>query len=112
LGAMAGLALTFIAGEMLFNALEIPVVGLIVFMIIIVGIVGKIAMPFKIPSTLFAIIAGTVIAYVLGYSSITEVREGLAQFGFYPMIPSLSSVEGLGLLFGSAGTILAVVLPI
>src|SRR5699024_11932998 len=28
LGAMAGLALTFIAGEMMFNTLEIPVVGL------------------------------------------------------------------------------------
>jgi len=112
LGALAGLALTFIAGEMMFNTLEIPVVGLVVFMIIIVGIIGKIAMPFNIPSSLFAIIIGTVVAYALGYASFGEIKDGFANFGVYPFIPTLASFEGLGLLFGSAATLLAVVLPI
>lgn len=112
LGALAGLALTFIAGEMMFNTLEIPVVGLIVFMILIVGIVGKITMPFKIPASLLAIIVGTILAYVLRQVSIGEISDGLSQFGFYPFIPTLASIEGIRLLFGSASTIFAVVLPI
>lgn len=112
LGALAGLALTFIAGEMMFNTLEIPVVGLVVFMIIIVGIVAKVAMPFNIPASLFAIIVGTVLAYVLGYAGIDGIREGLSQFGLYSFLPTIAGFEGLGLLFGSAATMLAVVLPI
>lgn len=112
LGALAGLALTFIAGEMMFNTLEIPVVGLVVFAIIIVGIIGKVAMPFRIPSTLFAIIIGTVLAYVLGYATMNGISEGLSQFGFYPILPTFASVEGFTLLFGSAITVFAVVIPI
>lgn len=37
LGAVAGVALTFIAGEMLFKTLEMPIIGLLVLGIIIVG---------------------------------------------------------------------------
>ena len=40
LGAVAGVALTFIAGEMLFKTLEMPVIGLLVLGIIIVGLVA------------------------------------------------------------------------
>ncbi|OZU87804.1 uracil permease [Virgibacillus indicus] len=112
LGALAGLALTFIAGEMMFNTLQIPVIGLVVLAIIIVGIIGKIAMPFKIPATLFAIIVGTLLAYILGYAKLSGVTEGLSQLGFYPFLPTLATIEGLGLLFGTAATIFAVVLPI
>ncbi|MFD1361461.1 NCS2 family permease [Lentibacillus salinarum] len=112
LGTLAGLAFTFIAGEMMFNTFEIPVVGLVVFMLLIVGIFAKIAMPFNIPTSLFAIVAGTVLAYVLGYVGVDEIREGLSQFGIYSFIPTLAGFEGMGLLFGSAASILAVVLPI
>lgn len=112
LGALAGLALTFIAGEMMFNTLNMPVVGFIVLAIIIVGLIGKVAMPFKIPTSLFAIIIGTVLAYVLGQASIDGITEGFAQFGFYPFLPTIAGIEGMGLLFGAAATIFAVVLPI
>ena len=43
LGAVAGVALTFIAGEMLFKTLEIPVIGLLVLAIIIVGLVARVS---------------------------------------------------------------------
>ncbi len=112
LGALAGLALTFIAGEMMFNTLQIPVVGLVVLAIIIVGIIGKIAMPFKIPASLFAVIIGTVLAYLFGYEKLDGISEGLSQFGFFPFLPTLATIEGMGLLFGTAVSIFAVVLPI
>lgn len=112
LGTVAGLALTFIAGEMLFNTFEIPVIGLVSLAIIALGFIGKLSMPFKIPASLFAIIIGTILAFTLGYQDFGNISEGLAQIGFYMYVPSLASFEGLLLLFGSMTTILVVVIPI
>lgn len=112
LGALAGVALTFIAGELLFRTFQMPVVGLVVLAIILVGIVGKLAMPFNIPASLFAIIIGTVLAFTLGYSNPSQISEGLAHLGFYPILPTLAPFEGLGLLFTTFIGLLAVILPI
>lgn len=112
LGALAGVALTFIAGEMLFNTLEMPVVGLFVLAVILVGIVGKVALPFRIPASLFAIVIGTVLAFSLGYVEIGTIREGFNHLGFYPILPSLAVFEGFQYLFGGMIALLAVILPI
>ncbi len=112
LGALAGVAITFIAGEMLFNTFSIPVVGLVSLIIIIVGVIGKMAMPFKIPTSLFAVLIGTILAFVLGYQSPEKISEGLANVGFYPILPSLAPFEGMTYLFGSLIGLLAVILPI
>ncbi|QOY35978.1 NCS2 family permease [Anaerobacillus isosaccharinicus] len=112
LGALAGVALTFIAGEMLFRTFQMPVVGLLVLAIILVGLVGKVALPFKIPASLFAIVIGTVLAFTLGYSETSKISEGLANFGFYPILPTLGAFEGMSLLFGTMIALLAVILPI
>ncbi|GAA0455649.1 NCS2 family permease [Alkalibacillus silvisoli] len=112
LGALAGVALTFVAGEMLFNTFSIPVVGLVALVIIIVGVIGKIAMPFNIPPTLFAIVIGTTLAFTLGYQSTGQIAEGLANVGFYPLIPSLAAFDGMSYLFTALVGLLAVILPI
>ncbi|WP_100372557.1 uracil permease [Bacillus sp. FJAT-45037] len=112
LGALAGVALTFIAGEMLFNTFSIPVVGLVSLAIILVGVVGKIAMPFKIPASLFAVVIGTALAFALGYQSPTSISEGIANIGFYPILPSLAAFEGMTYLFGALIGLLAVLVPI
>src|SRR5699024_780534 len=75
LGTVAGLALTFIAGEMLFNTFEVPVIGLVSLAIIIIGFIGKISMPFKIPASLFAIITGTILAFVLGHQNLGSISD-------------------------------------
>lgn len=112
LGALAGIALAFIAGEMLFKTLEIPVVGLVVLAIVIVGIIGKISMPFNIPASLFAIIIGTVIAYGMGQSGFSQIKEGLGDIGFYPFLPTTAAFSGTALLFTTMTAVLAVVIPI
>jgi len=112
LGAIAGVALTFVAGEMLFNTFSIPVVGLVSLAIILVGIVAKVAMPFRIPASLFAVLAGTILAFALGYQSPGQISEGLANIGFYPILPTLAPFEGLTYLFGALIGILAVLIPI
>ncbi|WP_411954822.1 NCS2 family permease [Alkalibacillus sp. S2W] len=112
LGALAGVAITFVAGEMLFNTFSIPVVGLVTLMIIIVGVIGKVAMPFNIPVSLFAIVIGTVLAFTLGYQSPSQISEGLSNVGLYPILPTLAAFDGMTMLFTAMVGLLAVIIPI
>ncbi|MCQ9618060.1 hypothetical protein L1889_16420 [Paenalcaligenes niemegkensis] len=112
LGAVAGVALTFIAGEMLFKTLEMPIVGIVVLGIIILGLVGRVVMPFRISSTFFAIIIGTGLAYALGESDTKNFQDGFDYLGFYPPTFTMAPFEGMGLLFTTMVGILTVVLPI
>ena len=112
LGALAGVAFTFIGGELFFTTYEMPIVGLLVMGIIIIGLVAKKTMPFNIPTSLFAIIVGTVLAYLFGAVELSAIREGLDQLGFYPPMPTGAPITGLGYLFGGTAGLLAVVIPI
>lgn len=112
LGAVAGVALTFIAGEMLFKTLEMPIIGLLVLAIIIVGLVARVSMPFRLPTSLFAIIVGTTMAYLIGDAGTERFSDAFTHLGFYPLLPNLAWFEGLGLLLSSMLAVLTVVLPI
>lgn len=112
LGALAGVAFSVIGGQMFFHTYEAPIIGIFVLAIILVGLVAKKQMPFKIPASLFAIIIGTVLAYIFKEANISQVTEGLANVGFYPPLPSLTFIEGLQHLFGPMIGLLAVLLPI
>ncbi|WP_413380258.1 NCS2 family permease [Alkalihalobacillus sp. 1P02AB] len=112
LGALAGVALTFVAGEMLFHTFSVPVVGLVALAIIIVGIIGKVSMPFRIPTSLFAIIIGTLLAFLLGYQSISDFTNAFEHIGFYPFLPSIAFFEGFTYLFGALVGLFAVLIPI
>ncbi|QUH18602.1 NCS2 family permease [Alkaliphilus sp. B6464] len=112
LGALAGVAFSVIGGQMFFHTYEAPIIGIFVLAIILVGLVAKKQMPFKIPASLFAIIIGTVLAYTFREANIGQVTEGLANVGFYPPLPSLTFIEGLQYLFGPMIGLLAVLLPI
>ncbi|MBP5980175.1 MAG: NCS2 family permease [Halomonas sp.] len=112
LGAVAGVALTFIAGEMLFKTLEVPIIGLLVLAIIIVGLVARVSMPFKLPTSLFAIVVGTAMAYLIGDAGSERFSDAFTHLGFYPLLPNMAWFEGLGLLFSGMLAVLTVVLPI
>lgn len=112
LGALAGVAYSVIGGQMFFHTFEMPVIGIIALIIIIVGFIAKKSMPFKIPTSLFAIVIGTVLAYVLKQADPSQVVEGFSNFGFYPPIPDLAFLEGFKYLFGSMASLLPVIIPI
>jgi AGZA family xanthine/uracil permease-like MFS transporter len=69
-------------------------------------------MPLNIPSSLFAVIIGTILAFTLGYQSPAKISEGLANIGFYPLLPSLAAFDGMTYLFGTLIGLLAIILPI
>lgn len=112
LGALAGVAFAVIGGQMFFHTYESPIIGILVLVIILVGLVAKKQMPFKIPASLFAIIIGTVLAYTVREASFSQISEGLANVGFYPPLPSLTFIAGLKYLFGPMLGLVAVLLPI
>ncbi len=112
LGALAGVALTFIGGELFFKTFSMPAIGMLVLAIILLGLLAKVAMPFNIPASLFAVVIGTVLAYAMGKANPAAIGEGLSQVGFYPLLPTGAAFEGMGLLLGPMIGLLAVLLPI
>ncbi len=112
LGALAGVAFTFIGGELLFRVYEMPVVGIIVLAIILIGLISRKPMPFRIPTALFAIVIGTVLAYVLGQADPARITGAMQNVGFFPPLPSFGFVEGFGYLFGPLIGLLASIVPI
>ncbi len=112
LGALSGVALFFIAGELFFNTYEMPVAGMVSLAIILVGMISKKPMPFRIPSSVFAIVIGVVLAYSIGGAEVEEFRDGLLFFGFYPFLPSTAFLEGFSYLLGPMSQVITAILPI
>lgn len=112
LGALAGVAFSVIGGQMFFHTFESPIIGMLSLTLILIGFVGKKAMPFKIPTSLFAIIIGTVMAYTLGETSLSNLTVGFSSAGFYPPVPTLGMFEGFKYLFGPLISLLAIIIPI
>lgn len=112
MGALAGVAFSVIGGQMFFHTFESPVIGMLSLVIILIGFFGKKAMPLKIPTSLFAIIIGTVMAYALGETSVQSLTAGFSSAGFYPPLPTLGMFEGFRHLFGPLVSLLAIIIPI
>ncbi len=82
LGTLCGIALVFIGTVPLTMVFEEPLIGFVSLTIVMWGLVGRFKLPFNIPAGLLALICGTIIALLIGKSSINF--EGI---GFYPPIP-------------------------
>ncbi|MCP3999652.1 MAG: xanthine/uracil/vitamin C permease, partial [Gammaproteobacteria bacterium] len=82
LGTLCGIALVFIGVVPLTMVFEDPIIGFVSLTIVMWGLVGRFKLPFNLPAGLLALVAGTVIALILGKSSINF--DGV---GFYPPIP-------------------------
>lgn len=100
LGALAGVAFSVIGAQMFFHTYESPIIGIFVLTVILAGFIGRRSMPFKIPTSLFAIIIGTLLAYIVGESDPNLIAEGFSTVGFYPPLPTIAFVTGLKELFG------------
>ena len=112
LGALAGVAFAFIGGELFFKTFEMPIVGMLVLAIILIGLVTKRPIPFKIPASLFAIIIGTTLSYAIGQSDVSKITEGLSTVGFYLPLPTLGFIEGFSYLTSTMAGLFAILLPI
>lgn len=94
LGALAGLAITYIAMNPIGEVYTTPYIGLTTFAIVIVGWLALKKMPFNIPAGAFAIIIGTVLAWATGYMDAAALGNSFSDFGLSVPLPAL------GILFG------------
>ena len=112
LGALAGVAFTFIGGELFFKTFSMPLAGTVTLAIIFAGLVAKVTMPGRIPTSLLAILVGTSLAYLFGGANVAQIAAGAKSIGFYPPLPTFGGFEGLGALLTTQSALLAVVIPI
>lgn len=111
LGSLAGASITFIAMTPAMQTFDVPYVGVISLIIILMGWFGKVKFPFNVPVGLVAIIVGTLIGWVTGMmdvdlllSSFSSVEISLPSFsinriisGFSEAAPFLASAIPLGI---------------
>ena len=105
LGTLCGIALVFIGTVPLATVFEDPIIGFASMIIILWGLVGRFRLPFNIPAGLLALIVGTVVALMIGKSSISF--EGV---GFYPPVPYFGDlIAGIQYLFSNPELFLVLV---
>lgn len=90
LGSLAGVSITYIALNPAFNVFAIPYIGLVALAIVLLGWVGKVKMPFNIPTGLVAIIVGVIIGWASGLMSGTSLIESIRQITLGAPIPSFT----------------------
>jgi AGZA family xanthine/uracil permease-like MFS transporter len=96
LGTLCGIALVFIGTVPLTMVFEEPLIGFVSLAVVMWGLVGCFRLPFSMPAGLVALIFGTIIALILGKSSISF--EGV---GLYPPVPYLGDmIAGIRHLIG------------
>ena len=110
LGPIAAIAILLIA---FFPSLKIfhhPVIGFFSLIVILVGLIGHVRLPFGIPAALGGIAAGTIIYYLLIVVGLIpqEVHQGAASPWMFSIPwPNLGFLEG----FSGIGPYLALALP-
>lgn len=79
LSALAGIAITFIAMDFAFKTFNSPWIAMIPLFIILLSYFSKIKLPFALPGGLYALAAGTALAWGGGFMSTKELGESFAQ---------------------------------
>lgn len=111
LGSLAGASITFIAMSPAMQTFDLPYIGLISFIIILLGWFGKVKFPFHLPVGLVAIIVGTAIGWATGVmdldalvGSLNSIKFSVPTFsinriisGFSEALPFIVSAIPLGI---------------
>lgn len=90
LGSLAGVSITYIALNPAFSIFAVPYIGLVALAIVLLGWVGKVKMPFNIPTGLVAIIIGVIIGWVSGLMTGTALIDSLSNITFGAPVPSFT----------------------
>ena len=97
LGALAGFALTFISGNPIGEVFTTPYIGLVCFIILMVGWLAHKRLPFNMPTGAFAILIGTILAWATGYMSPDSVADAVHNFNIpFPSLMISQFVKGFG----------------
>jgi AGZA family xanthine/uracil permease-like MFS transporter len=96
LSTLAGIAITFIAVDFSFRIFESPIVAMVPLAILLLQYLSRVALPWKLPAGLWAVVVGTALAWALGQvqSGGGEAAGGAGLFFPVPTFGVLGEVFG------------------
>ncbi len=107
LGTLAGIALVFIATVAMAHIYEEPLIGFTSLAFVLWGFVGRYRLPFNLPAGLVALVAGTVVALLVGKAEVS-----FSGVGMYPPIPWFGDLMvGINALW-ERPELLAILIPV
>jgi AGZA family xanthine/uracil permease-like MFS transporter len=112
LSSLAGIAITFIAMGFVFQVFATPAISLLPMLLILVCYAGKLKLPLGLPAGFFAVVVGTLAAWVLRGAGLVPaaVPVDTTSFGFHP--PHWAAGDLFSFLLSPKGwTYMAVIVP-
>lgn len=107
LGTLAGIAIAWIAVVPFAEIFEAPLIGFPAMIIILIGLVAGLRLPFGIPAGLLAVIVGSVISLCMGHTKVE-----FEQLGFHFPVPVIRDIiVGMKALFAHP-QLLAIIIPV
>lgn len=94
LGTLAGVSIAWIAMRPAQQIFMTPYIGLVGLAIVLGGWFAGVKFPFKLPAGLVAVIVGTVIAWVTGLMSLSDLQTTLADVSFGFPLPAIDRLIG------------------
>lgn len=110
IGVMAGIATVWLGAEAIFGIFELPEVGFLALVVMAYALIAGHKLPFNIPGAVLAIVAGTVIYYLLAYMGAGDGYTLKEIPALTPAIPT-PTVEGLMAMFGPVTNYIGIIIP-
>ncbi len=110
IGAMAGIATVWLGAEAIYGIFELPEVGILALVIMAFALIAGHKLPFNMPGAVLAIIAGTIIYYVLAYFGAGDGYVFQPIPDFSPAIP-LPTIDGILGMFGPVTNYIGIIIP-
>lgn len=89
LGTLAGIAIVWIALKPALGIWENPLLGFVPLAVVLVGFVGGMKMPLRLPTGFVAIVLGSALAWSTGFASSEKVVEAASHVGIKIPMPVL-----------------------
>ncbi len=109
-GAMAGIATVWLGAEAIYGIFSLPEVGIVSLVIMAFALIAGHRLPFNMPGSILAIVAGTILYYVLAFAGAGEGYVINVAVDFRPVLP-MPTIEGYLAVFGDVTNQLGIILP-
>ncbi|WP_286830692.1 MULTISPECIES: hypothetical protein [Kordiimonas] len=109
-GAMAGIATVWLGAEALFGVFALPEVGIVSLVIMGFALIAGHRLPFNMPGAIIAIVAGTVLYYILAFGG---AGDGYIVREMPELVPALPAptLGGALAMFGNVTNYLGIIFP-
>lgn len=109
-GAMAGIATVWLGAEAIYGIFSLPEVGIVSLVIMAFALIAGHRLPFSLPGSILAIVAGTVLYYILAFAGAGEGYVVNVAVNFNPVLP-MPTIEGYLNVFGDVTNNLGIIVP-